>query len=78
MEKYGRDRHVTDGIIRHRKDANFMLDNHCKIYILFLVIVTKSSTKYFVDQQQYLGNPLLHFHGNTEHLFLFLSLHRAF
>jgi hypothetical protein len=66
-EKYGTARHATDGnILQHRKDMIYILHNQDKNTVT--IIGVNSSVKYFVAWQQCKNNPLLHFHGNTEHL----------
>jgi len=40
--------------------------------------IVDSSAKYFVSRQQCKGNPLLHFHGNTEHLILLTAVRNVF
>ena len=47
-----------------------MPDNKAKYTFYYLILVIKSSTEYFVGLQQYIENPLLHFHGNTEHFYI--------
>ena len=60
--------------MRHRKYAIRTSDDrrkHTDTHSEYLIVITvHGSTKYFTARQQYKGNALLHFHGNSEHLYI--------
>ena len=74
MEKYVTARQTTDdNLLRHRKDAVCRQEKYCQntvTFIIFNVIIVKSSTKYFVPGQQFQGEQLLHFHADNEHFYI--------